>query len=842
MAAQDCIDRIRTAMGDATDDEVLRMAEEADQILNERVGQSTDEIMTAVNNMLMDDAIAKKIEGRNKALNAVARRNAEQFIDSFGDDYQLGLEALLVGVNDVKMGARRSVAATQAQLQESYLAGITADIEALSDFHFNGFVDGIWDDDIARALWKKGQDGDTTGLPIEAVDIADVIHKWQEVSRIDANEAGAWIKKLPGYITRQSHDMDKIRKAGFDAWRADIEPKLSDDVFNGVEDRDEFMQSIYKGLSTGIHLGKGEPGTSAALKGSKNIGRSMSKERVLHFKTADDWIAYNRKYGIGELRESVFSGIMMSAQNTGLMKVLGPNAEMNYEAIVKTITSEKAGDKNINKFDDAVKNGGSIDNFKAAVTGEMNIPGGKKMLGTIANGVRSYNSLTMLGGAVISSVADVPVSASEMRYQGQNFFQAHGGAIANAGGAIGDIGKSILNRKLTVKTKEHRRVLAELGISMDSTTGIFTNRFDPSGDLPGRLSKGLNTFFRWNGLTLWTDSIRAGSMIGMAGRIGSYVGTKHGSLPKGIQDVMKLYGIDEAEWSMINLAGTKNVDGVSGKFITPDMVLDIPDASVKSHLESIGVTPTDYQIKKTKKDLSESLRMYYVDRSQYSVVEPDAKTRATMLQGTQPGTVYGEVMRSVMQFKAFPFAIIQKVWGREIRGREGKWSSFKGMSELMVMSMFAGYIAMSAKDLAKNRTPRDPTDKKTWAAAFLQGGGAGIYGDFLFGEIKNRFGGGLLSTMSGPTGSQINTLGDMFGKIKEGDPDVGKQLFRMVYQGAPAVASAYVPAASVLNTVYSKAVLDNLIYYNVMESLSPGYKRRMERRLKKENDQEVLIK
>lgn len=847
MAANQCIDRIRTAMGDATDDEVLRMAEEADQILKERIGQSSDEIIAALDEFIADESIAKKIEGRNKALNAISRRNVEQFIDEFGDDYQLGLEAALVGINDVRMGSRRSVASIQASLQENYLAGATADIEGLSDFHFDGFVSGAWDDDIARALWQIDNGDNFTGLVPESVDLAKVIHKWQEVARMDANEAGAWIKKMPGYIIRQSHDMDKIRKSGFNKWRQEIEPKLDERTFQNVEDREAFLRSVWDGLSTGVHLGNGTPGEAVALKGYRNVGRAMSQERTLHFKDADSWIEYNKIYGRGELRESVFSGLMMSAQNTGLMKVLGPNAEMNYESIVEGIKAKHRGSDNIQKFIKATQKGGSISNFKAAVTGEMNIPGGREMLGAIAGSVRAYNSLTMLGKAVISSIADIPVSASEMRYQGQNIFQAYGGALKNAGGAISDMGRSIANRKLTVKSKEHRRVLAELGISLDATTGLFTNRFDPSGDMPGRLNRGLNTFFRWNGLTVWTDSVRAGSMIGMAGRIGSYVGIQHGRLPKGIQDVMTLYGIGKDEWSLISMAGTKQVDGVDGNFITPDMVLNIPSESVVKHLESIGVTPTEYQIKKTKKDLSESLRMYYVDRSQYAVIEPDAKTRAMMLQGTEPGTAQGELYRSIMQFKAFPVAIIQKVWGREIRGRQDKVSSIKGMAEFMAMSMLAGYLAMTAKDLAKNRTPRTAEDAEGWRdialASFLQGGGAGIYGDFLFGDVKNRFGGSALATLAGPTASQFSTVMDLYQRgLREGDPDVGKSLFRIAYTGAPAVASAWFPAASVLNAGYSKAVLDNLIYYNVMESLSPGYKRRMERRLKKENDQEFLIK
>src|SRR3546814_13393300 len=75
---------------------------------------------------------------------------------------------------------------------------------------------------------------------------------------------------------------------------------------------------------------------------------------------------------------------------------------------------------------------------------------------------------------------------------------------------------------------------------------------------------------------------------------------------------------------------------------------------------------------------------------------------------------------------------------------------------------------MSAKDILKGRTPRDPTDPATWAAAFVQGGGAGIYGDFLLGE-SNRFGGGLLQTLAGPTLGAVDDLHDLYSRVKAGD-------------------------------------------------------------------------
>lgn len=809
----------------------------AAKIIEDSAGKTTEEIQQALTQTIADANLAKKIEVRNRALNALAKKRMTEFVDSFDDPVE-GVESLLVGTNRLTQGSRRSVAAEQSQLQEYYLSGLMADLEDLGRPAFDAFTKGDIDDDIVRALWNIDNPEYLAKLSDDAVGVAKTLNKWQEKSRIDANNAGAFIKKINGYVTRQTHDMDKIRNANKDKWIEDIKPLLDQKTFDGIDNVDKFLSGVYEGLSTGIHLGNG---SVTGFKGSRNLGKSASAERVLHFKDADSYIKYNSVYGRGSLADTVTNGLRMSAQNTGLMKMLGVNAEMNYNELMDDILRSARKDS---KLAQKVKNAkvGKLDNYLKMVTGETSIPA-NHMWASIFQGVRAYQSLTKLGSAVISSIADIGIGASELRYQGQGFLQAYGRGLQSAGGALADMGKSIINRKLTVKDKATRRVMAELGVSLDMTTGSFTSRFDLSGEqINGRISNAMRTFFRLNGLTLWTDSMRTGSMIGMAQHVGDFVGGGFNKLPKGLQNTFKLFDIQKEEWNLITSVGAKSFDGVDGKYLTPESMAELSDEAIKKYLNSKSVKATGFQIKKTREEMQDRLRTYYVDRSQYAVIEPDAKTRATMLRDNQAGTTAGEMLRSFTQFKAFPFAIVQKVWGREIYGRETSTASIKALSEMMFASMVFGYMAMSAKDIAKNRVPRDPTDPKTITAAFLQGGGAGIYGDFLFGDIKTRFGGGPIGAALGPTVGTGEKLLDIIGKAKEGDPDVGKDLFRLLYQSAPAAASVVYPPASIINTVYSKAVLDNLIYYNVMESLDKGYKRRMEKRLKRENDQELLIK
>jgi hypothetical protein len=88
---------------------------------------------------------------------------------------------------------------------------------------------------------------------------------------------------------------------------------------------DDWLHETYLNLTTGVRL-KGESSDRmSAFKGPANLAKKLSQERVIHFKSADDWFDYNTQFGFGNLREAYVQGIHRSAESTGLMQVLGTN-------------------------------------------------------------------------------------------------------------------------------------------------------------------------------------------------------------------------------------------------------------------------------------------------------------------------------------------------------------------------------------------------------------------------------------------------------------------------------------------------------------------------------------
>jgi hypothetical protein len=86
------------------------------------------------------------------------------------------------------------------------------------------------------------------------------------------------------------------------------------------------------------------------------------------------------------------------------------------------------------------------------------------------------------------------------------------------------------------------------------------------------------------------------------------------------------------------------------------------------------------------------------------------------------------------------------------------------MGLLLTSTTILGALSLQTKDIAAGREPRPMDNKEFFMAALVQGGGLGIFGDYLFSDV-NRFGGGVVSSAFGPTGQ----LADDFIKLVVGN-------------------------------------------------------------------------
>lgn len=815
MAYDNCLDEIVTAGGGRIDrDEAQRIL---DRVVDraaryERDLSRAEAAVRAGRDLANEARLAAAYERRDAAINAM-RRDALDARVTPGNEVQ-AVRSLLSGTEGRGRNLARSIDAEGHATSGRLVGGLIADLRGAGLLEAVLRRNKIFEADIARELWRitDPASAPATGNTV-AAHVAEILHRHQETARVLQNEAGARIGQEQHYITRQSHDMQKVRGSGdddaFAIWRDFILPRLDDRTFEGVADPDKMLANVWANLSSGIH--ETSTGGSGFL-GSANLGKKLSAERVLHFKDADGWLEYNQRFGRGNIVDSVLRGLESAGNNIALMRALGTNPEFMFKAWSDSL-AKAARDRHDFKTSDALR-AGTNERILDILTGKAALPA-NMTIAQVGRWIRNAESMAKLGGVVLSSLPDLAVNVATLRHSGVPLLEAY----AN----------QVLAPLRGRRSGETREIADLLGVGIDGLLARLLSRF--SGEEPfGKSSKLMELFHRANLLSWWTDSLKTGVGLMLSRNLAGRVGTEFAGLPARLQTTLRRYGIEAGEWDAVRRVDLRAADGTD--YLMPGAVLDLPDDAI-AHLAK---TAAPAELARIRGELQAKLGSYITDTTREAMTEPTAANRLTTSY-MPAGTVAGEATRMLMQFKQYPLTYIQRTVMRELR-RDGV--DVSGIAHLIVATTLLGYVSMTLKELAKGRNPRRPEDVQDVAklvmAAMVQGGGAGIYGDFLFGEAS-RMGGGLIGSLAGPAAGTLEEMHKFLTSMRDGS-DTKSYLELAGSHGLQLLKSN----APFINMFYTRTALDYFVLHRLQEAMNPGYLRRYEKKVKKENNQTFWLR
>jgi hypothetical protein len=469
----------------------------------------------------------------------------------------------------------------------------------------------------------------------------------------------------------------------------------------------------------------------------------------------------------------------------------------------------------------------SLDWYLAEVMGRTKSVVDPKLAARAA-AIRSIQSMARLGGAMISSFGDIPTAAAELRYMGRGALSAYA---------------DMFNGMMKGRRSGERRVIADLlGVGFEGLTGHVLSRLGGETAPPGIISKMAALSFRLNGLNWWTDAHKTTAAEMIARMYALVQGKAFDGLPKPLRERLAQYGITAADWEIMRRAAV-HADESGKTFLTPEGVRQIPLGWLMAEADQFeneaDMAAAERAARNWRDRIAGAYASMVVDRVDHAVVTPGARERAWITMGTQRGDWLGEALRFVMQFKSYNIAMMFRSVGRTLHGGDATpLSAAARVAWLAFQLGVFGYLSNSAKDLLAGKNPRDPLHPDTWVAALAQGGGLGIMGDFAFGEF-NRFGRSALSTAAGPTFGMADELMHLYAMAR--DPD----LIERGTWGRNVSAAGLRFAVS--NTPYSslwwlRPALNYLAIYPIQESIAPGYLRRMEQRIQRENKQTFWLR
>lgn len=640
----------------------------------------------------------------------------------------------------------------------------------------------------------------------EAKAMADAVNMVNKEAREDFNRAGGNVKELEGPWLPQDHDPVKALSAGREEWLSDHKNWLDldrmRDPISGIplsaakpERLNALLNSAYGHITTNGWSDR-KPSTQPIGIGPTYLQRQ--EHRFLHYKTADDWMAANQKYGSGDPVAAVFKHLRSISADTAAMEILGPHPDATLEWMSQVQKSEAAkfiegkpslyrggsGTKAKIKAQDSIEGTVFQDRLRAVYD---NIVGGATSSGRIARflgDVRNVLTSAQLGSTVLTAAPQDPMIDIAAR---------HFSGIPNA---IGGIVKGF--------SSEARDKVVRAGFITDEFMHVLGTEARYAGVLGGHNpTKWLaERTVTWSGLEPMTQArktkFQLDYMAAVADRRNMSFDEIGNEMPN-FRRTFEAYGLTEKDWDKIRAVEPHVPGDGSAPIQRP---IDVADTDRR-----LGERYLEVMLQQTERDVPSS--------------NPRAAAIATL--GLKRGTIPGELARSVMQYKAFSLSMMGAQWDAmmiQARGGSlgGAAASGAGMvargaayaAPLLIGLTFAGAASLQLKNLVNGKDIEDMGNLGFWIRAMQAGGGFGLLGDFILSD-QNRFGQTPLESLLGPTfGAAADmtklVIGDTRKSVNGDKVHVGRDLVNIgLGRYTPVLSSFFATRAA-----YRRMVLDQL--------------------------------
>lgn len=656
--------------------------------------------------------------------------------------------------------------------------------------------------DVVRELH-----GEATGsAPAKAM--ARAITVAQDRARALFNAHGGDIGELADRGLRHSHSRQKIGKVGFQAWRDEIFHKLdwnrivdhkTGKVFTiqqgGAPNRaaaDRFLQSVYDNITTvGWH-----DRSPSLVTGGKALYNTRAEPRSLHFNNADDWMSYNDAFGEANPFDAIVSELSGYGRDIALMRKFGPNPRAGLEhasQVMQRNAALRLDMKNIEKVDEKTKLARTM---MGEITGENNVPDNHAW-GAFFAGTRDVLVSAQLGSAPISSVTDEVT-------------------MRNAAKAIGMNPSNPFKRSIKLMfSNATRETAARMGYVADTLAQTNSASVRFMGDVwSPEITKRVSSFvLRANALSYVTDMRRIAFKMEFAGHLADNAGSKFSDMDVDLQKVFRDGGISEADWDVLRDPAAVFTANNGATFLAPSHWLEHTSAP-RAQAEDLAIR-------------LEALSEKWME---FAIPSVSLEGKAKFKGSAAPGSISGELIRSAAMYKNYALSLTLNQY-RHVMDMPTGLSRAKYMAVFGAQMTIMGAVAVQLKELSKGRDPM-PMDRPVfWAAALMQGGGLGIFGDFFASETS-RAGGGLAETLGGPV---VGLGGDVIRIIASNTARVSEGKSLLLGRDIANLARRYTPGTTIF---YTRLAFDRLVWDQMQDFLDPealGQWRRAERRRAREN-------
>jgi len=626
--------------------------------------------------------------------------------------------------------------------------------------------------------------GDSTGDAV-ARNMAQAIGQTFERARLLFNEAGGHIGKMDNWFP-QTHDRQRLLNVGREPWVDQIINRLDWDRIenfstgrpfgSGTPDdvKRRFLGEIWDGIIY-ARVPKGEARYGPAP-GTGKLGDQRAYQRILHFRSTEDWISYNDEFGATDLFGAITQHMQRMARDIALMRAFGTNPRMGLEHRYQVALQEAKRRGNTKAYTQINESIGLTRAMMDQVTGAASVPE-SAWWANFFSGVRQWTTSSYLGSAMLASGGDL----ASMRM---------------AAKAVGINPTNALSRHVELlASSATRETAARLGYIADtlSDAGNTVARF--IGEVPSNeiLERITSFTMRAQGLSQWTDMGRTAFRMEFAGLFAENAGKALNDVTPQLRQILVSRGVTPEMWQQFSRPDLMFRAENGATFISPSHWLQHTDLP-----------------RRQAEDIAIRMGGIIEEQVEFAIPTMSVSARAAVQRTARPGTIGGELLLSGLQFKSFGMSVFINQYSR-MMAQPTPMSRALYAAEMLAAFTLMGAVGVQLKELAKGNDPRPMNSVAFWGAAALQGGGFGIVGD-LFGSAESRTGGGLEDFFDGPVlgilGQVGNfTIGNAMQAFRGEDMNLGRDATNLVRRNTPVASSLWQIRAAIDRMVFDQLQL-----------------------------------
>ena len=728
---------------------------------------------------------------RQAALNTVTHDRIQGLVDTVkaeGGDVADAMEALLVGSSRRFSGSGESASRLGSSLRALWGGSMANDLDRA------GLLpllkrDRDFSDLVIREMMEPESTGDAAARKTAALFTGYL----KDMAR-ESNACGADIDSLENYVP-QHHDSLRIRRVGEKTWVKYIARRIdSERTFPDLEAEEipAALSGVYQAIVSGR---RPEYRRANPFLPPEHPGRNERRDCILYFNSAQSAVDYSRHFTSGGIGRAMLEAVETHARRVALMRVFGPRPEAMITSFLDGLPVEDAGREHIlNCYRSLAGESGTPENPTAA---------------RVAAGSRGLESMVRLGGAFLSSFADIASKVASARRFGRGWLE--------------DWDCKLRQRFKPFQEEDRREFSRQLGLYCKALLGELYSTFDVTDAFSGDMTRWMNAFYTICHLVNWSEPHRAAHAVCLSNQLARFVLDGGGDTAAHPAAALRRAGLLDR----LDLL-KKMVEEVNGEhYIFPESVSRLSDADLERHLplrlreNTRKVPPQKWEAarlaacSRLRDEVERALIDYYAGEIGCALSGSAVKNRISLYSLGRPGVVTAAMRDISRRIGGFPVSweqwlgAVYPYSARSLLLNRTKRSA-PGFIHFFAAATVIGFVSMLAESVVMGR--QRPNWEKPIAptlAAITRSGAFGVLGHFYLG-MASRF--NRQGAFSPPVTEALARMGELSARLARGE----------FADGGDAAVHNALDHLPFVNLHYTRQAIDYLASFHVWEAVAPG--------------------